>query len=404
MTSHSEVNEPATPAFANTRERTGRLSRALGATQRAFDRIDARLADHPQPAGFEGELVAFMRSPRLDTPRRLRAAARLLVNADATANPALAVLVYHDLLRLAPNEVEARASYNQALLLYHGPFGSRAAALLLANDMIASADREPHCWSRLQARFNAAHALQLVGEYSDVVAQLEECYAHLLTAGARASCVLVASRLASVSLDVGDVGTARRWTHTATSHVRSRFGEHSSLAHLNIQADLALLAGDFSTARRLISSMRTAAGLHQEGRREMDLLVYSLRLAQCEGTAVDDADVDRLLRWHLRARAFGRHDDAMECLWVSESTAAYASQRSAARISGPLSSGDTPVQVLLADADGDGPGVAAAAVPKRWRARGVRTAAGGVGAVEWPGGNVTVTGCVSPFGTVGMRR
>lgn len=309
------MNEPATPSF--TLAGTARLSRALGATQRAFDRIDARLADNPRSAGFEGELVAFMRSPRLDTPRRLRAASRLLVIAEESANPALAVLVYHDLLRLAPSEDDARAAYDQALLIFHGAFGSRVDALRLARDMIASANREPHSWSRLQARINATHALQLVGESNEVVAELEECYAQLLTAGARASCVLVASRLASVSLDVGDVGAARRWTHTATSHVRSRFGDHSSLAHLRIQADLALIDGDFSAARRLIASMRAAAGLHQGGRREMDLLTYSLRLAQCERTAVDDGDVDRLMRWHLRARTFGRHDDAMECLWVA---------------------------------------------------------------------------------------
>jgi hypothetical protein len=125
------------------------------------------------------------------------------------------------------------------------------------------------------------------------------------------------SWLASVCHDIGDTGSARRWTHTATSHVRSRFSDHASSAHLSIQAHLALIDGDFSAARRLISSMRAAAGGHHGGRREMDLLIHSLRLAQCEGSAVDHADVDRLMRWHLRARAFGRHDDAMECLWVA---------------------------------------------------------------------------------------
>jgi hypothetical protein len=316
MTSHYEVAEHATPSNANTLQRTAPLSRALGATERAFDRIDARL-DNPQSTGFEGELVAFMRSPRLDTVRRLRAACRLLVIAEGTANPALAVLVYHDLLRLAPTDDDARAAHDQALLIYHGAFGRRVDALRLARETIARANSEPHSWSQLQARINAAHALQLVGASGEVVAQLEECYSLLLAVGARANCVLVASRLARVSLDVGDVSTAKRWTHAATSHVRSRFSDHSSHAHLSIQADLALIDGDFAATRRLISSMRVTTGGHHGGRREMDVLIHSLRLAQCEGNAVDDADVDRLMRRHLRARSFGGHDDAMECLWVA---------------------------------------------------------------------------------------
>jgi hypothetical protein len=80
---------------------------------------------------------------------------------------------------------------------------------------------------------------------------------------------------------------------------------------------LALLEGDFAAARRFISIMRSTSAFKEGGHYAMTLLIYSLRLAQCEKTTVDDTDIERLMHWHLRARSFGHHDDAMECLWVA---------------------------------------------------------------------------------------
>ena len=63
--------------------------------------------------------------------------------------------------------------------------------------------------------------------------------------------------------------------------------------------------------------MRDVSPLHQAPRFRMELLSYTLRLSQYEGRDAEESDVDELLKWHYRARRYGRHDDEMDSLWVA---------------------------------------------------------------------------------------
>ena len=318
----------ATQAAGNTRaticaidERAALLRASNGADARRetflFDRIDAQLQDHADPSQPERELMTFMLSHTLDSARRLRAAQRLLASADATANPELAKEVHDALNSFDIADSSARAYYNQSLLIYHSVFGDKATALSVAHDIIAIARREPHSWPHIRGRVNASLALRVACNSSEAITNLEESYGELIAAGATPTCVLVASRLASFHLDDGDVVTATQWARRAEVHVSTKAIGRLPSEYLSAQADLAMIAGDFASALKLVATMRDASPLYQAPRFKMELLSYTLRLAQYEGRPSSEANVDELLAWHFRARSYGRHDDDMDALWVA---------------------------------------------------------------------------------------
>lgn len=283
----------------------------------AFDRLDAQLHDHADPAKPEADLAKFMRSTSLDITRRLRAALRLMVGADSTADPKLANDVFTELLTLTASDSTPKAYHNQSLLIFHSVFGSKPAALNLARAMIDDAKLAPHSWPHLRAQVNASLALQLVGENREGISQLENLYPQVAAAGVVSSCVFLASRLASYRLDDGDIGGATEWANRAHSHVLSGLNGRLPSDYLSVRADLALLSGNCKEARQLIDTMRESTPVYQAPRYKMELLAYSIRLAQFEGAKVDRASTKTLLKWHHRARSYGRHDDNMEALWTA---------------------------------------------------------------------------------------
>lgn len=312
-------NTQATVRAIDERAALVRASNGVDARSEAlsFDRIDAQLQDHADPSQPERELMGFMHSKLLDNARRLRAAQRLLASADATANPILADEVYDVLHTLVATDSSARAYYNQSLLIYHSVFGDKKEALSVARDIIATARREPHCWPHIRGQVNAALALQLAGESNEATSHLEDCYSQLLATAAIPTCILVASRLASFCLDDGDIDSASRWVRRAEAHVSSGLTGRLPSDYLSARADLAIIAGDFASARLSIATMRDTSPLYKAPRFRMELLSYGLRLAQCEGQLGSASDVDELFSWHLRARVYGRHDDDMDALWVA---------------------------------------------------------------------------------------
>jgi DNA-binding SARP family transcriptional activator len=285
--------------------------------QLAFDRLDALLSDSEDPSSAERDLTTFMHSTVLDTTRRLRAIRRLMMSADATANPAMAAAAKDGLLSLPVDAPEARASSNQALLIYHTVFGSPALARSLALDTIAVGRLNPNNWLHISGRVNASLALQVVGDASDALRELEDCYPAVVSTGVSSSCILVASRMASFALDDGDMDSAISWSHRAKTHIPSNFDGRLPSEYLSVNADLALLNGEFGVARQFIAMMRNNTPLYRAPRYRTELLSYSHRLHHYEGRRPPAEEVTQLLKWHYRARSYGRHDDIMEALWTS---------------------------------------------------------------------------------------
>ncbi|MEP6729281.1 MAG: AAA family ATPase [bacterium] len=294
----------------------------------SFDRLDAVFHDDGDQSAYASELVAFMNSRELDTHRRLSASLELMICADAKVDPVLADMVLKKLLVPDESDQRARHTYHSIKLIFHSVFGDKSEALRLSRELISSTASDFGHWPDARARFRASMAILLTGDARAATDLLEACYARFASAGALSTCVAISGRLANFYFDEGDLDHAREWERRAAAHVAEDVERILPCEYLSVRADLALVAGDFATARGAIAVMRDANPLYRAPRYSMDLLAYELRLAQFEGAPVADSDVQRLLDWHFIARGYTRHDDVMDSLWVglvAQGRASYAS-------------------------------------------------------------------------------
>ena len=280
----------------------------------SFDRIAAELQDHEDPSSSESALKVFMRSTTLNCGRRLQAARLLLANADASADLALAEEVIHSILSIELPHHE-RGEYDQALLIYHTVFGDKNEALVVAHRALFRMVPRTRRWLHITAQMNASLALRVADPSDAAVELLSACYENVRSIGATAWCIRAASRIANFALDNGDIALARRWLARATFHATDSDSGRYPVDYLSAQAEMAIIGAKFAEARKWIGAMRINSPVYRAPRFRMELLSYSLRLAQHENSPHDDAAIDELLDWHLRARSFARHDDAMNALW-----------------------------------------------------------------------------------------
>ena len=255
-----------------------------------------------------------MRSTTLDRGRRLQAARLLLASADASADRILAEEVFQSVLTVEVTQFE-REDYDQAILIYHAVFGDKKEALTVANRALSLTRQEPRKWLHVTAQMNASLALRISDPTDAAVIQLSDCYEHVRAIGATAWCIRAASRIANFTLDDGDTALARHWASRASVHAAVADAGRLPADYLSAQADLAIIGGNFDEARKWIDSMRVNSPIYKAPRFRMELLSYSLRLAQYEGAPNNDEAIEALLEWHFRARGFARHDDAMDALW-----------------------------------------------------------------------------------------
>ena len=280
----------------------------------SFDRLAAELQDHADPSCAESALKDFMRSTTLDRGRRLQSARLLLASADASADRVLAEEVFKSIITVEVTQSE-RADFDQAILIYHAVFGDKKEALTVANRALSQTRKEPRKWLHVTAQMNASLALRVSDPTDAAVIQLSDCYEHVRAIGATAWCIRAASRIANFTLDDGDIALARHWASRASVHAAVANAGRLPVDYLSAQADVAIITGNFDEARKWIDSMRVNSPIYKAPRFRMELLSYSLRLAQYEHTLDNDEAIEALLEWHFRAREFARHDDAMDALW-----------------------------------------------------------------------------------------
>ena len=281
----------------------------------AFDRLDAQLVDYSNPSSPQEELLGYLESPRLDTSRRLRAARRLIVSADATADRLLAVAVIREVESLSLGNSADIAYHAQARMIFHTVFGDAEEALALAHAAIAASREHSYSWFHMRGLLNATLALQIVGDAQEALHHLERCYPLACVAGMQSSSILIASRLASFALDDGDIESAVIWSGRATERASELSDGRLPSDYLSVKADLAFVTGDTQSARTFVAAMQENAHQYEAPRYRVTRLAYRQRLDSGGGTLSDEA-LHELLEWHHAAKAFGRHDDDMEAVWT----------------------------------------------------------------------------------------
>lgn len=284
----------------------------------AFDRLEAEVLDYSIPASDLDALLRHVTSEELDTPRRLRAARLAMMAADVLIDAPLASSVYDLGVSLVATDTISELHRRHIALIFHTVFGDPDTALTIASGIDSIAAEGERSWSKFVSHRNCSLARQLVGpdngDYTELVSDYGEC----LDASMSMTALQCAAHLASILIDDGDIARAQEWMLKAERLIASKELTGNPADYLSGQVDLALLAGNEERARFFLAQMHANAHRYRFGRLRNDLFLYRLRVDQvCTGSAISSDDLAELLRFHVQARSFGRHDDHMEVLWVA---------------------------------------------------------------------------------------
>jgi len=173
-------------------------------------------------------------------------------------------------------------------------------------------------WEATSARLNIALARIIVDSEPLDISDLETAFDACRAADMNRMALSIAGRIGSYLVDEGKVERAAAWVASAETLLLMPGSDRVSPDFLTCRADLALLAGDYSKARELISMMPRFSPRFMTGIFRNSLLIYRLRCEQMDGGAGASAtDLQQLLEWHSTARSLGRHDEHVEILWVA---------------------------------------------------------------------------------------
>lgn len=284
----------------------------------AFDRLEAEVLDFSVPASHLDALLRHVTLAELDTPRRLRAARLLMMAADVLIDAPLASSVNDLGDSLLATDLVSDLHRRHISLIFHTVFGDPNRAMSIASAIDSIAAEGERSWSKFVSHRNCSLARQLVGPDDDDYSELERDYRECLDASMSMTAMQCAAHLASILIDDGNIIRAREWMLKAENLIGAVEVQGNPVDYLSGQVDLALLAGDEQRARYFLAKMHANAHRYRFGRLRNDLFLYQLRVDQmCSGAAISPIDLVELLRFHERAKGFGRHDDHMEVLWVA---------------------------------------------------------------------------------------
>ena len=284
------------------------------ASQRAalsFERTHNRLVNgYDDPTEHVSELRAHLGSHSLDEDRRLRSASLLMIAADSLLDDNLADFALSTVRTIKASSVMGTVLRDRALVIFHATFGSLAMARAAAVRLI-SLEEELTC-DRLRPAIVASLALHMLGDRCRAEATLTTCFHSAISFGAHRVALCASTVRACIAFDYGELDIAESWLSTAETTL-GLIGGPAPCDLLSTRTDLALARGDWQSAMRSVSGMG-AIGICRTPRFDHALLAYKLRVELASQRACDPADVARLLEWHHRARAYGRHDDEIEVL------------------------------------------------------------------------------------------
>jgi DNA-binding SARP family transcriptional activator len=283
-----------------------------------FDTIEAGLLNHDDPDQYRGRLRTLLRSQQLDVRRRISGARSLMIAADQDLDRALALETCVVNSTIDPPDTRSALLHCQTTLIYHATFGDREEALRNIHkltSLVASADPS---WEATSARLNIALGRLIVDSEPIDISDLESAFDECRAAEMNRMALSIAGRIGSYYVDIGDIERAASWIANAESLLLRPGSDRVSPDFLTSRADLALLTGDFSRARELISLMPRYSPRFMTGIFRNSLLLYRLRCEQMEfGSPASAREIAQLTEWHSEARSLGRHDEHMEVLWVA---------------------------------------------------------------------------------------
>jgi hypothetical protein len=284
--------------------------------QVAFDRLDAVLPRLYDPSHFAEELSRLAQSSKLDQERRCRASVLLMIAAESQVDPTLASACISEIDSLSQTIEGARTYHTLAHLIYHTVFGDLAQAGRLARTSLEIAPASFSEWSLFRLRTSASLALTVTGDIDLAINECVATYGDAQKRGIGRVSILTGSILASLCFDKGALDESREWLRRVSNIANRQKESVRPVEALSADADLAMLDSRFDDAKTCLNTMRESLPLYEAPRYQNELTAYRIRLASFTGDDIERDDVEHLMRWHLKARQFARHDDCMEALWT----------------------------------------------------------------------------------------
>jgi hypothetical protein len=305
------------PALNERRSLSSRVHDTPGrVAQLSFDEDEAVLLKNSNPAAHITQLRSHLESSLLNAQRRARAARLLLMAADGDLDPALATYAMSRCQKLVADEPHTTLLLSHVSLIYHTIFGDADQALRIADDIQEQTKSLERSWYTVMSDRNCAFARQLAGVGPSDFESFERAFAEATDASMASAALGHAGSLMSVYIDDGDLRGAKIWQTTAERLADSVDVGDLPIDYLGAQVDLSLLSGDLSKATKYYERMEHCAPRYQSIRSRNDLFIYGLRIRTFAGRLDSPTDhVERLLRYHERAKRLTRHDDHMNVLW-----------------------------------------------------------------------------------------
>jgi hypothetical protein len=283
----------------------------------AFDAAEASINNYDESAPYLSQLRTHLHSKVLDVGRRVRASRLLLIAADDAVDAVAANDVFAVNEQLHPHDECTHLEHLHARLVYHTVFGSRTEAIRCA-DILADIAREGECsWPILMSELNISMARHTTSALPSSYSHLEQRFESCRTAGMDTVALRFSARLTVLLFDNGRLADATKWGAIAHTLAREVPTKRLSGDYLTSQIDLALISEDFDRASALVSMLVARAPLQGSSRLSRASLASCMRLKQFRQHDIQDEHLSALIAWHERARAYGRHDDIMEVIWVA---------------------------------------------------------------------------------------
>lgn len=242
-------------------------------------------------------LVAMAGNRSLNVDTRARAAAALLIEADLRGSADLGATAYQYANDL-PND---NANVMYARLIFATAFGSPDAALECASQLCKLATTLP---AHLRARYTsgAGFAIYRCGHVSQAIPFFEEAYDIAKAGKVWTTCVDIASVLADMHWDNGDLTLAEKWFSIASEHTKTKPKEDWALQYFSVGALLAIDRGDYANASTLLDDLQRLYPRIRNERRGLLHLAVSIRLDLARGLTPEPSKLESLVAGHLERR------------------------------------------------------------------------------------------------------
>ena len=265
-------------------------------------------------------LKAIVHDVSADSDVRLRAAARLMVIADAELDRALADHLYAIATELPPKCDQGVSSMMRVELVYHTAFGKQERAIETAHEILERFPEAEFDEASYRARSYAGFFFYRMNLLDSALHVFESTYSFMNTRAATGYSVYAATMCADISVSKGDFGACKCWiarTHIAAQRsISSQFIRSIGLP--SVEAELAIIEGRYTEADELIANGRVEHLGFLTERHKATALSQSIRLQLARESTSSPDDVHQLRRHYQLGQSLGGQDAIVSALWAAD--------------------------------------------------------------------------------------